>query len=373
MTIHSTRLGISTIAAARRLLLAWLLLAVLGSLVQRAVAQERWLLVFDTSQAMKKRLPAMDVALKKLLGSSMGENMNSGDSVGVWTFDSHIHTGDYPLFTWQPEQAMLTATNLMKFIRKQEFKGETDFNALEPLIDRVIQHSQRLTVAIFCDGDGQVNWTPYDDGINENLQQGLAERQKHRQPVIMIVRTQEGHFIGATVNYPPLPPTFTPFPPLASATKPAPPPPQPPPPPVVTLPPLVIVGTTAGTDITATARFIATNKPARMEVVHTNLAPTNAGASLPPATTEVADVSTSPPAASVSATVKMANKTASTNSAVAGTTDEGSDNGTRILLVLGAILFGVALLLVLWLALRPRRPQNSLISTLMAEDPKYRK
>src|ERR1700744_2544106 len=156
--------------ATGRFAVGFLALFMLLAALPCTAAEERWLLIFDTSSAMKKRLPAMDEELRKLLATNMGGNLHSGDSVGVWTFDSKVHAGQFPLMAWQPENAMATETNLMQFLRKQDYKGQTTFDALQPLIDQVIRHSERLTVMIFCDGDGQMGWTPYDDEINQDLE-----------------------------------------------------------------------------------------------------------------------------------------------------------------------------------------------------------
>jgi hypothetical protein len=70
-----------------------------------------------------------------------------------------------------------------------------------------------------------------------------------QQPFVVVVRTQNGEFVGATVNLPPGNLDFPPFPPLpqdlqaAPPNSPSPPAVVVPPPPVIVQPPLVIVGT----------------------------------------------------------------------------------------------------------------------------------
>jgi hypothetical protein len=355
---------------------------------------ERWLLIFDTSSAMKKRLPAMDVIVRLLFGTNMGEHLHAGDSIGVWTFGDKVHAGAYPLVTWQPENAAAMATNLMKFLRSQDFSGKTDFSALKDLVGRVIGTSERLTIVIFCDGEGQVHWTPYDDGINENMAVGAAERKKSRQPLLIVVRSQQGTISGATVNYPPASVTVPPFPPLPVEVKAAPapapvhtpPPPPPAPHPVVELPPLIIVGKAEGTDVTATARFEATNTVARPAPVHANPVMTSAPpVTAPVATTVLPEVTAIPEASSNTnpeknpvtnevASAPTSNNAAPTNAVAAtGTADTGLDRGTKILLAMGAAFLGTAVVLVVWLATRRRRPTSSLITSLMSDDPRFRK
>jgi hypothetical protein len=237
--------------AVRWLLLALLLLA---SLPVRADLEERWLLVFDTSWAMKKRLPAMETAVKEMLATSIAGQLHEGDTVGVWTFDQQLRLGEFPLITWQPGTAAVTTSNLVAFLHRHRYKDETNLMVLQPVLDRVIDDSERLTIVIFCDGYGEINWTPYDRSINETIRQNQSKQKEARQPFVLLLRTQFGKFVGFTVNFPPNGITLPPFPPPPNAAKPlfANPPPVEPVAPAapkpLPLPALVIVGTTVGTN-----------------------------------------------------------------------------------------------------------------------------
>ncbi len=361
-----------------------------------ALAQERFLFVFDTSAAMKKRLPAVETELKVLFVSNLSNNLQSGDSVAVWTFGGKVHAGEFPLMNWQPANGMAVVTNMMDYVRKQDFWGETHFEPLQTMLDRVIAHSERLTIVIFCDGDGQIFGTPYDDGINESMGQAAEERKKHHQPELMILRTQRGKYVGATVTFPPSLPIVPPFPPppVQEPAAPAPVPAVPvsaPAPPEPSLPPLIIVGTSAGTDITAVARFAATNQPVRPKVFKpkpmvinpepSSLTATGAVVAalttnpvVSPVATPVISPATNlvaPPAATPVAILSPTNATP-TNS-MAGTVPGSLDSGTKTLLAVGAVFFVAAAALVTFLVARKRRPRATLITSLMSDDPRLRK
>ena len=76
---------------------------------------------------MKKRLPAVEDQIHKLLTKDFAGSLREGDSVGVWTFDAKLHMGQYPLMDWDPKRTVLTASNLMSFVRKQSYSGTADF------------------------------------------------------------------------------------------------------------------------------------------------------------------------------------------------------------------------------------------------------
>ena len=368
------RRSIFPAAAARWLLAALAALALVSRAPAQTAPEERWLLVFDTSAVMKKRLPAVEAAVTGFFATSAAGQLHAGDSVGVWTFDQQLHAGQFPLTVWPPESAAGATSNLIAFIHAQRYEGRTTFAALQPALNRVIENSERLTVVIFCDGQNEITWTPYNDGINQTFRQSQAERKKARQPFVLLLRTQRGKFIGSTVNFPPCILNVPPFPALPVEVKPVPTnnPAPPPvrvavkPPPVV--PALVIIGTNISTNLADISKPI-TNAPPKSSVTtprpETNSPASNRVAAkpvhLPAPATAVTNIPPPVPETNIagSATIR-------TNAIAAA---ESGDAGTRVLLVLGGGLFVIALVLTVYLAARARnRGRGSLITSSMNQD-----
>jgi hypothetical protein len=350
-----------------------MVLMLLASLPVRADLEERWLLVFDTSWAMKKRLPATETAVKTMLATSIAGQLHEGDTMGVWTFDRQLHLGEFPLVTWQPGTAAVTASNLVTFLHKHRYKDETNLTVLQPVLGRVIDDSERLTIVIFYDGHGDINWTPYNDRINQTIRQNLAKQKDARQPFVLLLRTQFGKFVGSTVNFSPDGITLPPFPPPPNAAKPL--FPNPPPvepvapvaPKLLPLPALVIVGTTVGTNpivpppvapVTNIALVPAVTNPTVSAL--TNLPP---GVVTNPPGGKNPVKKVSPPmalASNVPATISPA-----TNAPVASASAVGGSSG-RLLMAIGLL---VAAGLVISFITRSRRPHSSLITDSMNVPP----
>jgi hypothetical protein len=242
LKIHSKK------SCARWLATALAALVLFSHASAQTTSPQRWLLIFDTSSAMKKFLPATTAELQNLFFNSASGQIRAGDSIGVWTFDKKLHAGGYSQLTWMPGQAAVDAADLTVFLNNQHYTDKTTYAALHPALDRLIAHSQRLTVIIFCDGRDNLKLTPYDKEINQTFQQLNMGRKDLKVPFVLVVRTQEGQFVGATVNVPPGSIDLPPFPLLPEPVETAPASPvQTPvnaPPPVVVPPPsLVIVGT----------------------------------------------------------------------------------------------------------------------------------
>ncbi len=326
----------------------------------RAEVEDRWLVIFDTSSEMKKRLPGTEATLKILLETSAAGQMQPNDSLGVWRFCQQLHTGEFPLTIWNPATASMTASNLVKFVHGRWYAGETRMAALQPALNQIIAASDRLTVLIFCDGTSEINWSPYDAALNQTFSQNFAERKKNQQPFVLLLRAQQGKIIGCTVNFPPGGITFPPFAPKPEPPKPAvitpvTPPPKPVPP-VVTntpIPSLIVVGKQVFTNLDDAKKITAPTEvpPATNPAVS---APTNQVRT----TSNLAPVK---PILTKTNTAKaIAPATNNSNPALPAKMSKAEKN--LWLWVAGGIVLLAGLALVIGLVARSRRPINSLIT-----------
>ena len=185
-------------------------------------ADSRYLLIFDTSSGMKKRVPATQYAVERLFLSMMNGQLQPGDTVGAWAFDRKLRAGDFPLQHWMSQDAALIASNITNYVIRQRYSKSTRFDEVMPEVNNLVRNSERLTVLIFCDGDGEIKGTPVDDAINTIFKQNRSELGKADQTFIVVLRSQFGQYIGYTVNSSAVGVNFPGFPPL-----PAPPPPAP--------------------------------------------------------------------------------------------------------------------------------------------------
>ena len=362
------------------------------------ISENRFLFIFDTSAEMKKRLPAVQTEVKQLLATSMGGQLHSGDSIGVWTFNQDLNTAQFPQQRWMPESAVTIVSDINKFVGRQRFTGNTRFGALQPRLNQVIHDSGRLTVLIFSDGGDEIKWTPYDAGINQVFKQRLVEQKSTQQPFVLVFRTQLGQYAGCTVNFPPGMVSIPDFPPPPAPPAPTnPPPPAPPPTPVVkppTGPPVIIIGTTVGTNwppapppkpVPAVPTNIPPPVPTNVApVMPTNIvpiAPTNPVAPSPPANAAPAiqtNAAPAPPANPVAPTnsappppklvsVPPPSQIASTNPVVSAAENSGPAH-KGALVIGGALLVAAAALGALAFFRSRRTDHSSLITRSMRKD-----
>jgi hypothetical protein len=306
----------------------------------------RFLFIFDTSSDMKNRIKAEQLEVNQLLATSMGGQLQEGDSIGVWTFDQTLHAGQFPLVSWAPDSARDTANGINKFLDDQHYSGNTSFAALQPVLGQVMQSSPRLTIIIFCDGEDAIKWTPYNDGVNQLFQERKSTQEHTKQPFILLIRSQLGQFAGCTMNFPPGMLNFPSFPPMPLPPQANPalnqPAPKPlPPAPVV---PLIIVGT---------------------NVMDQGSSPENAGSTnAPPPVVTVTNVVTT----TNTVTLTQTNTVMFTNTPPVATSDNSHFNRKEALAVGAGLLIAAAGLIALAVSRSRRADRTSLITHSMRKD-----
>lgn len=233
--------------------------------------ENRFLLIFDTSSAMKKRVPNEIKAVNALFEITLNSKLRPGDSVGIWTFSQDLHLGQFPQQEWTEDKVNSLPPAIGAFLKKQHYGKETRFDGLVQTLNEVVKTSPRLTTLIFCDGNGEVQGIPGAPTINASFKQHQHDMEKAHMPFVIVLRSQYdqnmvGHYVGCTISSAESVslPEFPPFP------QPPPPPAQPvrtvPEPPPVVAQPLIVIGTHSETNA-------APATPAQQQPVPT-LAPT---------------------------------------------------------------------------------------------------
>jgi hypothetical protein len=323
--------------------------------------ESRFLLVFDTSADMKKRVPAVQKVLDSLFLTSFIGQLQRGDSIGVWTFNHDLHTGQLPFTNWVPEESAMIAAGLKSFVEKQHYSKTTRFGSLQPWLNEVVTNSERLTVLIFFDGETVVSGTPYDAKINPILTQRQAEQKKTRQPFVIVLRVQLGQYVGCTLDFPPTPLSFPDFPPLPPPPAPPAPANQPPPPKPVVMQTIIMINTNSEAKpppvVAPSPIRVATNAEAKPP-----LAPPAPKLEMTNALSPVVPTNPVPETNAVSAPAKI--PTAQTNATELPPEDSGLRSGGA--LAAGGVLLVAAGGLTVFMMRRSRKSgQASLITRSM--------
>jgi len=335
---------------------------------------ERFLLIVDTSAAMKKRAANVEQVVGKLFTSGLGEQLHPGDTIGVWTYTDDLHTGQFPLQRWTPQTSATIPLGIVDFLKSSSYEKTSRLTPVMAQLKSVVADSDKITVLLISDGGESITGTPYDEPIAEAYRANAADQRKQQMPFLTVLRAVKGKFIGFKVNTPPWPVEFPVFPaepkPVAVATavpeaKAEPPPDAPPQPkpelkveakpkPQIELPP-VLPATNPAPDSNA-LRVSGVPAAETIPPVPPGLAPTSAP---PPARVEARNPPPEIPAPVVSSKTNAANLGA-----------KGKSLRPALLVVGAVLLSGIVGWVVFWLFWPHKQTRVSLITRSIDRDPK---
>ena len=109
---------------------AWLLsLGSLGaqtstntSVENKSTPEDRVLVIVETSAAMQKRAENIQKLVGETVSSGLGGDLRSGDTVGMWTFNDTLYSGQFPLQRWTKATRQRVAVTMVQFLQQQRFE-----------------------------------------------------------------------------------------------------------------------------------------------------------------------------------------------------------------------------------------------------------
>lgn len=170
-----------------------------------ASPSNRYLLIVDTSKSMETRERGMLKVVQELLASGMGGQMKAGDTLGVWTYNTDLYAGRFPLQRWSPETQTAISASLVKFLKGEKFENEAALGRVLTAMGEVVKDSRLITVILVSAGGGIMQGTPFDDRINEFFQRWQDKQKSAKMPYVIVLRARTGEFVDYTLNLPPWP------------------------------------------------------------------------------------------------------------------------------------------------------------------------
>jgi hypothetical protein len=169
------------------------------------VSSNRFLCVFDSSAAMHQQADEAHKALRNILGSRASGQLHYGDTIGVWTFDTELHTGYFPLQEWLPGQEDEVTLRLLEFLKQQPAGRPSQLSIAMSGLKEVVAESDIITIFIFSTGQSPMRGTPFDEAINGEYQRALADMGAKRMPIVTVLEAKGGRYVKYTVNALPWP------------------------------------------------------------------------------------------------------------------------------------------------------------------------
>jgi hypothetical protein len=198
------------------------------------LANERFLLVIETSAATEKRAENIQKVAGAIIASGLTGHMLPGTTLGVWTFNDQLSTGKFPLRVWTPESRQHTAREVAQFLQQQEFKKSPRLAGVQAALTNLLAQSERITVIYITSGSQPLTGTPQDKLIAETFRSNAEKQRSLQMPFVTVLRATKGQVVAAAVTTPPwslevpeYPDVPKPDPEALKPPTPEPPPPQP--------------------------------------------------------------------------------------------------------------------------------------------------
>lgn len=172
----------------------------------------RYLLILETSHTMRGRADGVRIAVQDLLMSSMGGQLQPGDTLGFWTYNDELHAGQFPMQVWAPQTKSAVVARALAFLTKQTYEKQAALEKVLPAMDRLIKSSEFITVILISSGQQPMIGTPFDKQINDLQKRWTPEEQKAHRPFVTVLRAKRGTITGFSVTPAPWPVEFPAFP-----------------------------------------------------------------------------------------------------------------------------------------------------------------
>jgi len=181
---------------------------------------ERFLLILDVSPAMQRNATNVLRIVNQLFTTEFDGQLHRGDTIGMWTYDDELHTGEYPLQRWRSQVSREIAAGTLHFIATRSYRKRARLAPLQKPLSDLVADSGRITVILFSDGSESLTGTPFDAQIAEAFKLNAAEQRRLAMPFVTILRAVKGGFVSVKINTPPWPIEFPSYPVEPTSTPP---------------------------------------------------------------------------------------------------------------------------------------------------------
>ena len=154
---------------------------------------------------MEGYAPAVLKAVTDIIRSGASGQVRPGDTLGFWTFNAEVYTGQLPLQIWAPEDREEIALRTGEFLRQQHYGKTSRLDAALASMFEVVKNSNIITVFIVSDGKGTVRGTPFNQEINAICRQDVQDMKDNPMPIVIVLQAKAGRINKYNVNALPWP------------------------------------------------------------------------------------------------------------------------------------------------------------------------
>ena len=156
--------------------------------------QHNFLFIIDSSFSMSARKPAALKLVQDIITSGFNGQVEPGDSVDIWTYDTENNLRGFPPQIWQGTNAQLMARTAADYLQKYQFKGRSQFANVATDLNILVPETKNLLTVIITDGEEPFSGISLDLIINEYLAKKGKLGTPSNQPLLISLAAINGSF-----------------------------------------------------------------------------------------------------------------------------------------------------------------------------------
>ena len=131
--------------------------------------QHNFLFVIDSSSSMSRHKTAAIKLVRQVIESRFEDQIEPGDSIDIWTYDTENNLRGFPPQIWKSADAARIADAAAQYLEKFQFKAKSDFSNVATDLDLLVPQTKALLIVVITDGESPFSGIKLDLDINEYL------------------------------------------------------------------------------------------------------------------------------------------------------------------------------------------------------------
>ncbi|MGZ8940381.1 MAG: VWA domain-containing protein, partial [Limisphaerales bacterium] len=163
--------------------------------------QHNFLFIVDSSSSMEQRKPAAIKMVKDVIASRFDGQIEAGDSIDIWTYDTENNLRGFPPQIWTSTNAAQIIESATHYLQQYQFKGRSEFANVATDLNLLVPQTKSLLIVIITDGEQPFAGINLDLEINGYLAQKGKIGTQSKAPLLVslaaingIIRTWTAYF-----------------------------------------------------------------------------------------------------------------------------------------------------------------------------------
>ena len=141
-------------------------------------------------------------AVFDLVFSGIGDQIRTGDTIGVWTFGEELRSGIFPMQVWAPDQNLQLASSIGLFLKNQRYDSQGRLDHVTPKLGSLMKAVKDVNILMISGDEHTWKGTGFDGEINLAFQKKVLESRNSKRPLITSLVVRDGAVVDWSITLP---------------------------------------------------------------------------------------------------------------------------------------------------------------------------